>query len=314
MAACFVGFLLFSDPFSTLGRREKNLYLKDPEKVTLIRLSGNESSLQLQRSKENRWVIDGRYPADDRKVNRFLGWLQRLRIQSVAPAALASAVQEQPDSIFRLRVYSGRRKSLDLYVSMLDLAGGHFIVWPARPQRYYLAESFGSKTGPAEMLKTDPYAWRSLVLFALDPASVSEVYMSFPSDPEESFVLKVEPEGDFSLLLPRGDKQPVLSRERAIRYLSYFIDVRAEYFVGKKSAALTDSLKAGVPFRHIRVATTANDTTEFILYRIPLRDEPGMPLFDPYRMFVYQPAEKDLMVARFVDMDPLLKNRSYFIR
>ncbi len=192
-----------SDPFSTLSRSARNMSLEDPGQVNRLIISGKQDTVTLTRTAEKAWTLNGGLEASPPAVNDLLGWLERIRVQAPVPADKGGFEEYFSGSPLRLQWIAGHRKKQSLEILTIP-ADNRFLVQRTGQRKWYLAESFGNKLIPADFIRPSMNAWRSKVLFELDPYTIRDISLQNHTRPAASFRLAYRPGEGFLLFNQDG--------------------------------------------------------------------------------------------------------------
>ncbi len=302
-----------SDPFSTLSRSARNMSLEDPGQVNRLIISGKQDTVTLTRTAEKTWTLNGGLEASPPAVNDLLGWLERIRVQAPVPADKGGFEEYFSGSPLRLQWIAGHRKKQSLEILTIP-ADNRFLVQRTGQRKWYLAESFGNKLIPADFIRPSMNAWRSKVLFELDPYTIRDISLQNHTRPAASFRLAYRPGEGFLLFNQDGDTVPGCSTERAGRYYSYFMHIRLEDYLDRAGRDSLDAALHGDPLYLLRVATEDHPADEISFYSIPRKGEANVGPVDPYRLAGCREGSHDCFLIRYLDLDPVLKELDYFIK
>jgi len=98
-----------------------------------------------------------------------------------------------------------------------------------------------------------------------------------------------------------------------MRYISYFTHVQFESWALDLSREEKEKIISGEPLYKITVTLTDRQLKEVTLWERRITEN-GEEKDDSDRLWGQTGSQDDVFVIRFVDIDPLLKKRSYFYR
>lgn len=307
--------VFLSDPFSTLSRADRKIPPENPESITRILLMREHDTLILSFQEEGIWMVNQQHEAGLERIKKLLDWLQRLDIQVPVSRYGNEWFDSIPYQPFRLKLFEGKRKIRDLYIQTVSADETRFLVKGAGRRQWFLAESFGMDVKPDDLLTTRPASWRSHTLFRLNPIDIRTVELTYPAEPGASFRLGYLPDEGFTLRNNAGEAVNEFNRDRAGRYLSYFMNIRFESLAEKKEKCVADSLKTTgtMPVFRLFVETSNGTSSQTEYYPVPVQLSNGTYMPDPYRLYGYWPEKDEYFVIRYLDIDPVLKKMDYFI-
>jgi len=300
-------FFVSNDRHSTIRVRDRVDGGIFTHEITSIALFREDDSLLLHRCDEG-WTVNQRYPADVRMVNYMINCLKRIRILSPVGRGMAGAVNDSLEQYgIRLQVFSGRKRIANMLVMPHH---DHLTMRKYRSSKPFITGIIGAE-GYRDLFFSGVNDWRDKALLAFDPPSIRSVQVEYPGDTAASFTLRRE--GKSYVLLNSSGKETMLADTgRAVLYLSYFYRVEYLSFITPGDDQQTPVPQEKRLFCIIRVTDTDGHSTTVELYHKPMIDSRNGVMIDPYRLISSLGDGTGFVVARYMDVDPLLKRRTYF--
>ena len=129
----------------------------------------------------------------------------------------------------------------------------------------------------------------------------------------QSFVIHQDSPGAVRLLsLPEEEPVQNIDTARVYRYLSYFINLRFERWVYDSDSVNVHAVLSTQPRHELTIQEHSGRRTTIRTYPIIREMKTGEAETDLDRIYVNRNDEKDLVIVKYVDIDPVLKERNYF--
>jgi hypothetical protein len=156
--------------------------------------------------------------------------------------------------------------------------------------------------------------WKPYIFFHYQPGMIKAVKMEYPDSPEKSFRIEKTGANRYKLLR-NGKEVPVFDTLAIERYLSYFRNIRYTRWELGIDSAETDSVISTTPEFILTVTdiTGENNTIKTYSKLVSLVDREDILTASHNEVFVKQNDEKELSVARYFDLDPVIKEIKYFL-
>jgi hypothetical protein len=293
-----------SNQASTLRSKDRIIRLSSKETVSRFIVQSKTDTVMVEKQAQG-WRVNSRYPASQRQVDLLLNSLQRIRVMGPVSRQMSRWVNDSLESkAIRIRVYEGRKRAADFLVLAQP---GRLILRNTRGRTPMMAEIIGTKNTGAMPWNASPKHWRDRVLIHYDPQAIQSICLDYTGMAESSFTLRREEE-DFVLTSPGNvgyPEQP--DQKKAILYFSYFYRVEFESFVDTLPHNIANNL-ADKLICTIGITGTDGKAVDVKLYHWVHNG-----ITDPYRVLCSRSDEPGFLIARYLDLDPLLKKRSYFL-
>lgn len=291
------------------SRRNTSFAVTDGADITLIEMRQGDEKVVLRQTRDG-WMVNEAGEARGSAVHFLLQILREVAIKSpVSDDMYNSEVVETGIEPVRIRAMSGRK----LLTS--------FIVWKTESNIYGniakrrdLSRPFilyipGYEGTIGSGFTINELFWRPFNIFSLNPEQIASVEVSYPGRPDDSFIVH----NPFMEELPSGLKPGIEGYDTAMvrRYLSYFIWVPFESWASGPGGDAAASVVAAGPEAEITVILTDGSTEVLTIWE--RRIEKGGELIVDYdRVWARKDDGPHLFIARYFDLDPLLRKKSYF--
>ena len=131
---------------------------------------------------------------------------------------------------------------------------------------------------------------------------------------DESFIILQDSTGSVRLhSLPADNPVENLDSSRVLRYLSYFSSLRFERWVSEEDSINLNEVFASQPVYELSIKDKSGSVLNLKTYPILRETEKIKQEIDLNRIYGRMNNEPELVVIKYIDIDPVLKVRSNFI-
>ena len=301
--------IVLSRERSPFGRNNSNFSSVPEKSITRIELSDDHSRIVLER-KEDVWILNGNRETRSNSVLFLLKILSDISIKSTVSEELFNReINELGIRPVRVKVYEGRRilQSFLVYKTSSNSYGNVMKLREGSKPFICYVPGFDSDIGSAFTLKEA--FWQPFTLFSHLPSEIASVTVTYINDTGSSFMIRNE-EGSLSLYDP-VNKLAGWDTSRMMRYLSYFANVSFESWASELSEREKTNIADSVPAYRISLESVKGNNVALTLW-VRKTVENGVEKTDSDRLWGRTEASDEFVIVRYMDIDPLLKKRSYF--
>ncbi len=318
MARRITRYLIFSVPLIILiiwlfDRRspfggDSSFSVKKSDEIRKINFSGNSGNLTLEKVGEE-WRVNNKYEARKSSMQFILKILTEIQIKSpVTPDLFSSEITKKNITPVKVRVY-GRRGLLKSYLVYKTGSNAFGNIMKLREgSKPFIVYVPGSDAEIGSAFIVNELYWRPYNVFNILPSEIQSDSLENPEDSSSSF--KIERKNGGFLLYGGPDELRGWDSTRVTRYLSYFINIPFESWAFDLPAVEKERIKNGTPAWRITVIRAAGDEVQLTLWK--RYTESGINKEDTDRLWGKTGSMDELFIVRYMDIDPLLKKRSYF--
>jgi hypothetical protein len=301
--------LILINSRSPFGKSNSEFSSKPEQEITRIEFSQKGEKLVLEKAGEE-WLINGKLKARKGGINFIIRVLTEVKIKSpLSPELFKSEVTEKRLSPVTVRVYEGRKllNSFMVYKTNSNIYGNIMkIKESAKP---FIVHVTGYEVNIGSVFTLSELYWRPYTIFNLLPSEITSVRFENLSDTSSSFSISKK-DGGYTL---SGANNELSGWDTSliIRYLSYFTFIPFESWAYDIDSDEKASIEKQYPLFRITLQSSAGYTTVLRLWE-KTKHENGNRTIDSDRLFGKTEATDNFFIVRYFDIDPVLKERSYF--
>ena len=297
------GIIYLTKMGTPFGKDDSGFAIEKVNKVTKIVLTSEQGKVELTKIPEG-WQVNKRFMAREGSVEFLLQVLSRLKIKSpVSDEKFLKETKTITENVVFIEVFEQLRriKSFSLYkVNSNSYANYARKREGANPYVLYIP-GFNKPVG--SLFVTKEKFWKPYIIFNYRPGMIKAVKMDYPDSPEKSFRIVKTGKNRYKLLQD-GREVSVFDTLAIERYISYFRNIRFDRWELGIDSVEIDSVISTTPEFILTVTDSTGEHNTIKTYsKTPSHNE----------VFVNQNDEKELSVARYFDLDPVIKEIKYFL-
>jgi hypothetical protein len=302
-------FLLFrnSSPF---GRNNTSFAISPGEEITRIELTEGSKRLSIEKI-EDKWFLNGKTEVRKSSVLYVMRILNGMQIKSpVSPELFEKEVNNSGVGPVKVKVFKRHKllKSFLVYRTNSNVYGNIMKMRvSSKPFVVYLP---GSDRSIGSAFNINELSWLPYTVFNLLPSEIEAVFFE-AADSSDAFSIKKHGR-DYILL---HGKNTIRSSDTGLvkRYLSYFTWIPFEQWAFDISKDEKKKIETQQPSYRIIVVKTDGSKIELTLWQKEI-ERNGLLKTDTDRLYGKTAASDELFIIRYLDVDPILKKLSYFVR
>lgn len=327
--------ILINRSYSTLDDRESGFAVEDTSSVTKIfMVDKNNLSVKLERKENGRWIINDNFLAHPYNLSMLLGTMKDLTVRYPVPIAARDNVLIRLASIARkveiyqmkyrinlfdrIKLFPREKLTRTYYVgdATQDNLGTYMLMEGAdQPYVVFLPTLRGFIYTRFSTLEDD---WRDHTVFNTPVQELDWVKIEFMEDPEESFIVKTDNDGNMILTTLYDKETKPYNTLRMLQFVTAFKDLRFESILNNKlEAEFIDSV-AAQPMAHV-ITLKEKDGDEFVVRTFrkggfsQFYEEDGAIIapFDLDRLYAYINDDRDFVLLQYFVFDKVLRTASY---
>lgn len=282
---------------------------KPRKEITRIEFTSGQNKLVLQ-NERGKWLVNKNLDTRKTSILFILKILTEMRIKSpVTPELFKNEIIDKGISPVRVKVFERRKavKSFLVYKTASNKYGN--IMKLKESSKPFIIFVPGNEINIGSAFTVNELFWQPYTVFTLLPSDIYSVKLENMADTGSSFMIKNE--NHRFLLYGNSGELRGWDTSRLIRYVSYFTHVPFESWALDLSTDEKHSIENGNPIYKITVVSSAGDRKVMRLWEQTV-DENGVKKKDTDRLWAKTEGSNELFIIKYVDIDPLLKKRSYF--
>ena len=182
----------------------------------------------------------------------------------------------------------------------------------AEKQEIFTIASAGHREVLTNLMQINLEDWLDKTLINLLPHEIESVTIDYSENPEKSFRLQVS-ENRFHLYnADERDISAQMNVNAIKRYLGYFQLIYYETAIIPGDHKI-DSLRKADPYIKITISPKNEEKEDYQLYRI-VRKQTEPLTYDLNHCFILRKDLPKLTKAKYVELDPILKQKVYFLQ
>ncbi len=318
---------------------EQDYHIENVNTITKIFMSDKlDNSVLLTRAEDDTtWVVNGKYPASQGKMDLLLETLNQMRIrQKVNRNAVRNIVKNLSVSSTKVEVYQE--------VPFINWFGGKLQLFKREKlvATYYVGHETQDNMGTYVFREGDdepcvvhipgfrgflgprfesvPDLWRSHRIVDLPVTDIQSVKVEIPSQPQESFEVRRHNDDGFDFYM-QNQMVPAFDTVRVAQLLSSFVNLNFDQFAGVVPKVELDTTFSREPSFRLSVTSTKGETRSLCTYvkftNPDLLMEEGakdkyIDFFDVDRLYAILDT-KDTVLIQYYVFDDILQPASFFL-
>jgi hypothetical protein len=277
------------------------------EEITRIELSGDDKKLILEKADE-KWIVNGSQEARKSAVSFILRVVTGIKIKSPVSESLFNDELLKNDSgTVNIRVFE-KNKLLTSFIVYRTSSNpyGNFMKVRTRAKPFIVSLP-GFEGDIGSVFTVNELYWLSYTVFNMLPSEISEVrFHNFPDTTESFKIIALNNRWELDSF---EDKAEVYDTLRLMRYVSYFAYLPFESWAFDIRESEQTRITSEIPLYRITVRKVTGDEKVLTLWE--KRDSAGN--VDSDRIWGLSGGNSKLFILRYFDIDPIIKNRSWFL-
>lgn len=311
----------------------KNISIDNDETVTKIIISGkDDNALKLEKDKENNWIINNEYHANDLAVKDLIYVLKNISIRMPVPIAVK-------DSIDDLLLKEGLIVEIYAQRFLIPLGKWKYIPYNTNIRTILVGPNYKDEgtymklqnsnipfivsitayeAGLRNNFSSNPHEWMNPVITNLRPSEIKEVKVLLPGNPDESFVLENK-ENEFLFKNPLTEEPLDISYDtsKVNRFLSAFRNLYFEKYLNEEeNRQIISKIKDSKAIYVIELVDVYDNRQKIEIYQKSITkeemDELGVKTDIDPNIFYLKTEDSVFVYARYYVFNRILKPLSFY--
>ena len=308
LLAVLLVLFFIKDPWSTLGKENRKVALRDMTEVDRIVLADAYDSTELVRVND-RWLLFGEEACNQASVDNLLIAASRLQISSILSTESEAGQAAESGEIRRISWFRGDRVLLSFAFTTVS---GLYLVSPPNSERaYYVSVSGYPDLKLEKVFSSAPNHYREHLLIDLLPSEISRIEIALSSG--EAFRFIQDSAGNIRLETDQASELRPEEKvnEHAIRLLfSYFTSITFEERSGIAADSLSGSGPEGSAMATLHVSSFSGEDHFLRIY--PYQKSPGDEAH-LFRALVIYNQEPEALFVNYIYLDVLMRGLSHYL-
>lgn len=297
--------------------KDTEFAIKDTDEVTKIVLDDKNRTLTLEK-KDFEWRVNNKYPARTNAIQFFLETLSRIKIKSpVSEEKFQEDIAENEITIVNVQIFRKAKLLRKYTVFKVNTNPYGNYVRMRRNSKPFIANIPGYSGNVGVFFITHESFWQPFTVFHYYTNEIASVKVEHISNPGLSFLIIQEAQGQYELYsLPDRKKIPNFDSVAVARYLTYFANIQFDTRIQDINPVKKDSIFCSEPRYFISLTDKQGKETSVKIFPILAENketQSGMSkVYDLNRVYAQINERKDIVVFKYMVIDPILKDISYF--
>ncbi|KPL16678.1 MAG: hypothetical protein AMS23_04905 [Bacteroides sp. SM1_62] len=306
--------LFLSRRSGTYARSDVEFAVKDTGRITGVEIKGRGGQVMLVRH-EDAWRVNGSTPVRKDRMSGLLVLLSRLEVLSPVSRSRSEEVSMQLQQDGKRVIITLDKGAAREYFVCHDTTGtdATYMMLKDADTPFRMGVRGFNPRDLAALYATDERYWRDNLLLHFLPAQIECISLQYNRDPARTFHLARNEEGEFEMsagTVPGEWFTPVTAKLN--QYLGYFYGVRFDAYADLQKDMPLNYTHSDEPDYVLEVSSTRGTRTILRLFPVFARDTAGNKKMDLNRLYAKVDDWDEMVVLKYLEIDPLLKEPGYF--
>lgn len=291
------------------GKENSGFSIDWVDDVRSITISHNDQTLVLD-NKGEEWMVNNLFVARKSAVDFILKTLGSVEIKSPVSADLyKDLVADHNLEPYRVQINGRKKSTAFLIYKSSDLSYGSIFKRNLKSKPFFVSLP-AYDIDPGNNFLIDEKFWMPYHIFNINPDIIESIDLIYKDrDMDDVTILKGEE--DYSLFI-NGSQSLEVKQDKIRRYITYFAFVPFENWAFGIDPVSSSRLINSEPEIIIKVGLSdGNKIVASFWTRLINSDQDQVP--DTDRLYGAIDDGRDVFIARYFDIDPLIKSADYFI-
>ncbi|HUS87085.1 MAG TPA: hypothetical protein VMW76_07595 [Bacteroidales bacterium] len=290
---------------------DSNFAIDSKEEIERIEIESGEDRLVLSESSGG-WLVNAKWPAREPAIDFLIKTLRGLEVKStVSDELFKSEITNRDINPVEVKVYGARKMLSGFMIFRTENIPGGNIVKKNTNSKPYIVHLPGYDLNPGAHFVTDIRFWRPYSVFDLSNGSIESVSLAYGGKEEADIMISSNDTGYVIML--KGKSPDSVDTTSIRRYLAYFSYVPFERWAFDLEEAERLKIVEQVPEFRIGVKFSDGRSVTFFGWQRIISSGESIE-YDTDRIWGSVNNGDDIFIARYFDIDPLLKSVDYFSR
>ncbi|HEX2919915.1 MAG TPA: hypothetical protein VHO50_01995 [Bacteroidales bacterium] len=301
------GLLLVFRNTSPFGSKNTSFSIQQEKEITRIELSNNKTKLTIA-DEGDKWLLNGQKETRKSSISFIIRLLYELEIKSpVSQEVFKDEISDKGIEPVRVRVYEKRRLINDFFVYKTRSNAYGNIMKKKTGSKPFIVHVPGHDGDIGSAFTLNELYWQPYTIFNLLPSEISSIRAENP-DSSDSFTINHRK----NIVELTDNKSELTGFDTVLvrRYISYFTYIPFESWALELSNDMKNEILSKTPTFRISVLTFSGHSINLSLWE-KMNDDGSI---DTDRIYGKVDDKEQIFIARYFDLDPILKKREYFFK
>lgn len=248
----------------------RDFNIEDTGKVDRIFMVDKENkTLDLTREKGNKWIVNGKFPANKYNVNLLLNTMHMMRIKSpVARSAEENIIKKLATKSVKVEAYDGDELMKTFYIGGVTQNQTGTYALLEGSSKPFIIEIPGFRGYLSSRFHAVENLWRSSRIFQYDETELKQINVKVGSRTSQSFEVKVNGIGKFELFDANNRKAKSFDTLSVRRFVKEFRHKAYSRIYPKEMQVKADSVYNSRYFYRFNVELKTGRNMELSLHKV----------------------------------------------
>lgn len=291
------------------GKSNSNFAISWTDEIASIEIKEGDRTLLLNRD-AGEWFVNNTFKARSSAIDFILKTIEAIEIKSPVSELLFDDLCNNSDCDPVLVTIRGKRRTITYFIYRSSDSSYETIMRRTLKSKPFFVSLPGYDYDPGSHFISDERFWMPYHIFNLNPDKIKSIKLGYKDPVMDDISIRVDI--DRVELLVKGKPETRAKQEKLRRYISYFTFVPFETWVFDLDIKMKSELLRTEP--EIEFIVVLEDDMQLIIRlwnKSILTPEGIMP--DTDRLYGTLNGGSEIFVAKYFDLDPLIKTVEYFI-
>ena len=313
--------LLNKDKFSSFKSELRNFAMADTAVIDKIFLADKQgNTVTLQRVHAGEWNVNGKFTANQSKINTLLETMKQLEVKFPVPEKdFNSVVADMATRSVKVEIYQKGKLAKTYFVGIqtVDQLGTYMLMDKSSAPFIMHIPGFNGYLNTRYF--TREKEWKTKAMFDVPAEAIDYIKAEYPMEPQKGFVLSAD--GSVVPLSEKATPLSSLNKQFVQFYMASFRQLNYEGYDQAFNAQKADSVSKLTPYCILEVKDKKGTRSRVRLFLKTVDgqtmqqfdEQTGKPLqIDPERYFALVNDEKDLVLVQHFVIGKVLRSYADF--
>jgi len=304
----------FSDQKETFHSGEASFAVADTSEISSFKIINKNSSITLIKV-DNGWQFDSGFIANQSLLGICFKVFSQVEIKSpVSKKEKSQTIEKLKKYGTEIILFNNKKVLKNLYLWADTTTRSIFMIQKKTETPFIV--SLPSYTGNfAAIFRTEKDFWRDQIILRYLPVQITNIKVEQPRNPQQSFELKLSPDLKAEITNSKNIKIQNINTEAVEAYLFCYRNVRVFKFL-KKTDLLYQDLTNSQPEFIVTITDKNGNAKTLKTFKRKKQNQQDIKSVENFDLnYCYLTIDnKEIALARYIDIDPLTRDLEFFTR